>query len=140
VKCSSGPQRNVVYLTTDQIVALHDRNIRLYGGRPGVWIESALSSCVQQPKTHVFECERFESLEAKAAAYMYFITLQQPFRDGNKRTGFTAGMAFLHMNKVRIDVDDHRMETVMRGVTGDDRTRLAIEEVLCEAGRLDWAE
>ena len=93
---SSGP----TYLREGELLELHSRVISLYGGVAGVRDHPALASCLAQPQMAVFGRERFPSLEAKAAAYCFFIVRNHPFVDGNKRAGFLAALHFLLVNGV----------------------------------------
>ena len=43
---------------------------------------------------------------AMAAAYLFHITQNHPFVDGNKRTGTAAALVFLSLNCVEVDIDN----------------------------------
>ena len=65
-----GDVRPVVYLSADQISALHRRALE----------------------------DAYPTLPEKAAAYGFFIAENQPFIDGNKRTAAAAVATFLELN------------------------------------------
>ena len=122
------------YLSEVDILGLHDAAIRLYGGKAGLRDRDALGSCMAQPKTAVFGTERFPTPAEKAAAYCFFITRLHPFHDGNKRTGFLAGLHFLLLNGIRPAFDTEEtfvaITAVARGETDiDELTRLFQEAV-----------
>ena len=88
----------VVYLTADQIQALHKRALEAYGGLEGVRSEQQFLSAVFQPQQTVFGEDAYASIPEKAAAYGFFIAENQAFNDGNKRTGAAALATFLELN------------------------------------------
>jgi death on curing protein len=48
-----------------------------------------------------------------AAAYAFHIAQNQPFIDGNKRTGLAAGLVFLELNGFTAEDPEGRLETAM---------------------------
>jgi death-on-curing protein len=107
---------DAIYLSRDDLLRLHDGLIRRYGGMQGVRDEGVLNSCLAQPKTFVFDVERFSMLIEKAAAYCFFIVRNHPFFDGNKRTGFVAALHFLRINNVKARFDEDEAYDVIVGV------------------------
>lgn len=93
------------YVTAQESVSLHDHAIREYGGRPGIRDAGRLLSCLALPNTLVFGVERFPTIHEKAAAYCFFISENQPFVDGNKRTGFLVALHFLLKNNLAVTLD-----------------------------------
>ncbi len=88
----------VVYLTADQIAALHRRAIEAYGGLDGVRSEQQFLSAVFQPQQTVFGEDAYPTIPEKAAAYGFFLAENQPFIDGNKRTAAAVMATFLALN------------------------------------------
>jgi len=120
---------DAIYLSREDLLYLHEGLIRRYGGMRGVRDEGVLDSCLVQPKTCVFNVERFPTLIEKAAAYCFFIVRNHPFFDGNKRTGFVAALHFLRINDVKVCFDEDEMYDVIVGVakgevTVDDLTTM----------------
>jgi death-on-curing protein len=62
-----------------------------------------------------------------AAAYLFHIIRNHPFVDGNKRTGTVAALVFLLLNGKEVDVDEVRLEAVVRSVAegNTDKSRIA---------------
>ena len=55
-----------------------------------------------------------------AAAYVFHISQNQPFIDGNKRTGTIAAVTFLKLNGLELDVDELELaDTVLRMGAGE---------------------
>jgi hypothetical protein len=64
----------LIYLTTDQLVALHERALEA-GGLAGIRSLHALGSVVGQVEQTVFGEDAYPSIEDKAAAYAFFLTM-----------------------------------------------------------------
>ena len=87
----------IIYLTVDQIKELHAEALTL-GGVDGLRSEHLLASAVFQPQQSAFGEDAHPTIPEKAAAYGFFIAENQPFLDGNKRTGELALATFLDLN------------------------------------------
>lgn len=90
------------FLTLEDVLFLHEEGLARYGGSGGVRDIGLLESAVAVPQA-TFE-GRFvhADLFAMAAAYAFHIAQNQPFVDGNKRTGLAAALVFLDLNGVEI--------------------------------------
>lgn len=88
------------FLGLTGVLAIHDDQIRLYGGSYGVRSWSALESRISQPAATFGGGFLYGDLCAMAAALGHGIITSHPFVDGNKRTGGMALLAFLAMNGV----------------------------------------
>ena len=80
--------------------ALHDRSLALEGGAAGLRDKGLLMSARARPKQLLAYGEKPDIVQM-AAAYTAGIVLDDPFVDGNKRTGFVVGVLFLEMNGYR---------------------------------------
>lgn len=79
-------------------MAIHHRAIAAYGGGHGVRDPGALESAISRPSA-TFEGQLLHpDLFLQAAAYLFHITQNHPFVDGNKRTGAASAVIFLAMN------------------------------------------
>lgn len=86
------------WVTYDQAIAMHSRQLRRFGGAPGRRDEGMLRSALQRPQDK-WHYER-ASMDVLAAAYAFGLAKNHPFVDGNKRIAFMAMMAFLRKNGV----------------------------------------
>ena len=84
------------WLTREECLTLHDMMMSHYGGIAGVRDENLLESALARPP-QLFHCGK-PSMAELAAAYSAGIAKNQPFLDGNKRTGFMLGAGFLEGN------------------------------------------
>ena len=57
-----------------------------------------------------------EDIFAMAAAYLFHLTMNHPFVDGNKRTGAMAAYVFLLTNGPEPDVNENEFEAICFGV------------------------
>jgi death on curing protein len=87
-----------IWLTMDEVIALHERQLRRFGGPSGIRDPGALESAVDRPRNK-WEYEGAEMPEL-AAAYAYGIARNHPFIDGNKRAAFIAMVLFLRKNRI----------------------------------------
>jgi death on curing protein len=79
------------------VLAIHDQLLAAYGGSPGLRDEGLLQSALARPRQHYAYAHRSDVIEM-AALYTAGIVRNHPFMDGNKRTGFVAGILFLELN------------------------------------------
>ena len=91
------------YLSLVEILELHRLIIESSGGAPGVRDMSALESAINQPRLTFDEKDIYPGVISKAAALCYFLVLDHPFIDGNKRVGHAAMETFLILNGLEID-------------------------------------
>ncbi len=94
-----------VFLTLDEVLALHADQVRRYGGASGLRDLALLQSAIAMPET-TFDGEFLHpSVFEMAAAYLFHIARNHPFVDGNKRTAFMCALVFLGLNGERLEAD-----------------------------------
>ncbi|WP_082070175.1 type II toxin-antitoxin system death-on-curing family toxin [Bradyrhizobium sp. LTSP885] len=86
-----------LWITPDQAIAMHARQLRRFGGAPGLRDEGMLHSALERP---VKWWDQQAGLAELAAAYAFGLAKNHAFVDGNKRIAFMAMMVFLHRNGV----------------------------------------
>ena len=87
---------DALFLTLDEVREIHEQQIERYGGSHGVRDTGALESALAMPQA-TFDGEYLHpTIVAMAAAYLFHITQNHPFIDGNKRTGANAAITFLN--------------------------------------------
>ncbi|HEV2379780.1 MAG TPA: type II toxin-antitoxin system death-on-curing family toxin [Terriglobia bacterium] len=75
-----------------------------------------LQSAVAMPAATFGSQFLHEDLPAMAAAYLFHITQNHPFVDGNKRTGTAAAIVFLTLNGVEVEASARSFEKIVLGV------------------------
>jgi len=93
---------NTVFLTFEQVLAIHDNQIELYGGTHGIRELSLLESAVMRPQTTFAGRDLYPTLFEKAAVLMHSLVMNHPFIDGNKRTGIVSALTFFEINGFKI--------------------------------------
>ncbi len=88
---------NVVYLTLEDALYLHDEQLRLYGGAAGVRDLGLILSALLRPQTGYYG-----DLIEEAAALWESLAMNHGFVDGNKRVAFACLDVFLGMNGLRL--------------------------------------
>jgi death-on-curing protein len=88
------------FLSVEDVVQIHDEQIAAYGGAAGIRDQGLLESAVAMPRASFGESYLHEDLAHMAAAYAFHIAQNQPFLDGNKRTGLVAALVFLDLNGI----------------------------------------
>ncbi|MDP3940941.1 MAG: type II toxin-antitoxin system death-on-curing family toxin [bacterium] len=109
MKTSSRNSQIVKYLTTQQILAIHDQMIRRFGGSMGVRDIGLLESAADRPQATFDGVDLYKSLFDKAAALLHSLLKNHPFVDGNKRTALSSAGVFLRMNNSRL-LNMHKKE------------------------------
>jgi death-on-curing protein len=91
------------WVTYDQVIAIHSRQLRRFGGAPGLRDDGLLRSALERP-TNKWHYEQAE-LPELAAAYGFGLAKNHAFVDGNKRIAFVTMVVFLRKNGVRFAPD-----------------------------------
>jgi len=87
-----------LFLSVDEVLALHSDQLHLFGGSDGLRDPAALDSAVATPAASFGGQFLHSTLFQMAAAYAFHIAQNQPFLDGNKRTALNAALVFLDIN------------------------------------------
>jgi death-on-curing protein len=104
-----------VFLSLAEVLEIHrDQNER-YGGEPGIRDIGLLQSALAVPASGFGGQYLHTSLFEMAAAYLYHITRNHPFVDGNKRTGAVASLVFLYLNDIPFECDENELEKIVSG-------------------------
>ncbi|MBI5543768.1 MAG: type II toxin-antitoxin system death-on-curing family toxin [Deltaproteobacteria bacterium] len=90
------------FLELEEVLELHERQIEAFGGTLGIRSQGLLESALGMPRATFGGQFVHESIFAMAAAYAFHVAENQPFLDGNKRTGLGAALVFLRINGYRV--------------------------------------
>jgi death-on-curing protein len=97
--------RKPVWIDERDALVLHDRLLALHGGATGLRDSGLLKSALARPQQHFAYAEAVDII-GMAAVYTTGIVGNHPFLDGNKRTGFVAGILFLELNGYRFTASE----------------------------------
>jgi death-on-curing protein len=92
-----------LWITYEQAIAIHSRQLRRFGGAPGLRDEGMLLSALERP-INKWRYEQSETAEL-AAAYAFGLAKNHAFVDGNKRIAFIAMRVFLLKNDIAFSPD-----------------------------------
>ncbi len=105
-----------VFLTLDEVIAIHSDQIKRYGGLSGIRDIELLKSAVAMPAVGFAGEFLHTDIFEMAAAYLYHIIQNHPFIDGNKRAGTVAWIVFLLMNGIEVDINENTLEALVLSV------------------------
>jgi death-on-curing protein len=106
-------EAELVWIEEQDILAIHDRLLAAHGGAAGVRDSGLLQSALARAKQLAAYGDNVDSVDL-ACAYTAGIVKNHPFVDGNKRTGFVAGLLFLELNGGRFTApEDAAAEAVI---------------------------
>ena len=91
------------WITYEQAIAIHGRQLRRFGGAAGLRDDGMLRSALERP-VNKWSYEQ-ASLPELAAAYAFGLAKNHAFVDGNKRIAFMAMMVFLRKNGIAFAPD-----------------------------------
>jgi len=100
-----------LWITYEQAIALHARQLRRFGGAPGLRDEGMLRSALERP----INKGRYEQAELPelAAAYAFGLARNHAFVDGNKRVAFMALVVFLTKNGIAFNPDPAQATSII---------------------------
>ena len=88
---------NIRFLTLDEVLAIHKREIEIAGGADGVRDIERLESVIGAAQAS-FDGKLLMGLFDIAATYVNSLAFNHPFLDGNKRTAAASSLTFLFLN------------------------------------------
>ncbi|MEQ8763382.1 MAG: type II toxin-antitoxin system death-on-curing family toxin [Planctomycetota bacterium] len=118
------------FLELAEVIEVHRDQIERYGGPPGVRDLRVLLSAVGMPQVGFAETYAHVDIYEMAAAYLFHITRNHPFVDGNKRTGLASALIFLSLNGIELEVRTKSLVEMVESVARGDLSKSGIAEFL----------
>lgn len=110
---------DIVFLSLDEVVSIHQNQIALYGGSLGLRDQGLLQAAIAVPQQTFGGRFLHSGVPAMAAAYLFHLVKNHPFVDGNKRVGAAAAIVFLLMNDHHLACrEDEYAETALGVANG----------------------
>jgi len=106
--------REPIWLSADLVLAIHDEQLRQFGGPPGLRDRGLLESALGRPLNKF--AYGSTDLAVLAAAYGFGLARNHAFVDGNKRIAFLAMVTFLGLNDIDFVVPEPEAVVIMLGV------------------------
>ncbi len=117
-----------MFLTLDEVLAIHrDQNER-YGGSDGVRDWGLLQSAIAMPAATLGGQFLHSDVCEMAAAYLFHIVQNHPFFDGNKRVGAVAAYVFLALNDTQLTADNDTYADLVLTVACGETPKSAVAE------------
>lgn len=104
------------FLSFAEVLEIQRLQAAEYGGDSGLRDRGLLESALAMPESSFGGELLHRTLYAMAAAYAYHIAQNQPFVDGNKRTGLAAALVFLELNGIEIEDPKGRLYNAMMSI------------------------
>ena len=117
-----------VFLNLREVLQIHRDQIDRYGGEAGIRDVGLLQSSLAMPAAGFGGSFLHNDLFEMAAGYLFHITQNHPFVDGNKRTGAAASLVFLELNGVDPDVDEDALADIVLAVAKGKANKSAVAE------------
>jgi death on curing protein len=124
---------STVFLTLDQVLRVHAHQIATYGGSPGIRDVGLLQSALALPEATAFGEDLHPTLHEKAAAYLFHLTKNHPFIDGNKRVELAVCLTFLALNRVWVQATEDELVRLVLGTVTGERSKADIAVFLRKA-------
>ena len=99
----------VHYLSSAEVLLVHDHAIREFGGSFGLMSPGRLEASVVALRQTMFGEELYPDLFSKAAILFYLLVMNHAFVDGNKRTAALSLIEFLERNGYTLDATNDEL-------------------------------
>jgi len=120
----------IIFLSLVEVIEIHKDQIVNYGGKDGIRDISLLSSALSIPQSTFEGKFLHKDIYDMAAAYIYHISQNHAFVDGNKRVALVAGLVFLDFNDISIDDPNNKLYTMMMKVASGNGNKKYISDIL----------
>jgi death-on-curing protein len=118
------------WLTYEQVIAIHSRQLRRFGGALGLRDEGMLRSALERPvnKWHYEQTE----IVGLGAAYGFGLAKNHAFVDGNKRIAFMTMASFLRKNDVCFAPDQAQATAMMLSLAAGEVSEQSLARWIAE--------
>lgn len=119
-----------LFLTLEEVIAIHRDQIDRYGGSAGVRDWGLLKSAAAMPAAAFGGQFLHADLCEMAAAYLFHLVQNHPFIDGNKRVGAVAADVFLSLNEMTLTASEDDYAELVLAVARGEMSKSAAAEFL----------
>lgn len=125
------------FLSVEDVTCIHAETIDCEGGLDGIKDYALLESAVMMPQQQFDGKYLHEDIPTMAAAYLFHITQNHPFHDGNKRAGIMAAFVFLDVNGYDLKATDKQLEKIVLSVASGKISKSDLIDWMREHTRVD---
>jgi death-on-curing protein len=118
------------FLDLEDVLTIHQEQLARYGGGTGIRDAGLLDSALATPRATFGGSYVHPDLFSMAAAYAFHIAENQPFVDGNKRTGVLCAVVFLELNGFIVEEPPLRLHDAMIAVAERQLDKRVLAELL----------
>lgn len=125
------------FVSYSQVLRIHQRQIELFGGTDGIRDEGLLESALAQPQATFGGELLHPTISEQAAVYLFHLSMNHPFIDGNKRTAFAVMLTFLKLNNYRLNVSQEEayhlvIQVVERHISREELAQYLVDKLQAE--------
>ncbi len=120
----------MIFLTREQLFAIHQATLLEQGGSEGLRDENGLLSALASAENRAYYEEA--GIIVCAATYTFHLIQAHAFVDGNKRVGAIAAEVFLKMNGANLIVSNSKLEDIYLRVADGQLSREDLEKFFLE--------
>ena len=133
------PAKAPRFLSLDEVLGLHLRQIERYGGSLGIRDLGLLQSALALPAASFDGRFLHANLEEIAGAYLFHLAQNHPFIDGNKRTAAISAIVFLRLNGLAPTFTEDELVDLVLGVASGTRSKAdAAVEIAAHVHLDEW--
>jgi death on curing protein len=119
-----------LFLTLDEVIAIHCDQIERYGGTMGIREITLLESAIAAPQAGFGGQYLHRDYVEMAATYLYHLVQNHPFIDGNKRAGAATALTFLELNGIETKIPNRALIDIVLSIAQGKMEKTAITEFL----------
>jgi len=116
----------IKYLDISEVYEIHEKMLKVGGGRSGVRDFTLIHSATERPKASFAGKMLYQNIWFQAAALIQSLIKNHPFEDGNKRAGFFSTLRFLNINGWDIKADKDKNYKFVLQI---DTNNLSLEQI-----------
>ena len=106
----------MIYINKQQIIKIHCRIIKEFGGIDGIRDESMLDSALANPLQTFAGNDLYPDITEKIVKLGYSIIKNHPFLDGNKRTGLHSMLILFSLNGFKFQCSHETLTNTIMNV------------------------
>lgn len=118
------------FISCSLAVTIHYEQVETLGGTAGIRDIGLLESALAQPQTTFGGELLHPTLYEQAAAYLFHLSRNHPFIDGNKRTALAIMITFLSLNQHQLTLSQDETYTLVMGVAQGDISKAELATFL----------
>ena len=88
----------ITHITVEEVYFIHEKMVKIGGGKSGIHDFNLLLSAIQRPQTTFGQKYIYPDIWTQGASLIHSLIQNHPFVDGNKRTAYFSTMRFLNIN------------------------------------------